>query len=70
MDPTDPTINTQRVERMWRTLKSVISSGCNNKEKESYFAEFLFKHKNNWYLLKAGERIKLLLDVLKNIKFE
>jgi len=69
VDPEDPSVNTQRVERMWKTLKSTIPKECNSEMRWTYLAEFLFKKRNNWYNLSTGERIELIFKVLKNLKF-
>jgi hypothetical protein len=69
VDPTDPTVHTQRVERMWRTLKSIIPKGMSSELRGSYLPEFMLEQENNWYTRTVGERIQLILYTLKGIKF-
>jgi hypothetical protein len=69
VDPEDPSINTQRIERMWKCLKSTIPKECNPELRWTYLVEFLFKQRNKWYSLTVGERIVLILKNLKNLKF-
>jgi hypothetical protein len=70
VDPKDPKVHTQKVERMWRTLKSIIPEGSRFEDRSTYLLEFLFKQKNQWYSISMGERIKLILDLLIQISFE
>jgi hypothetical protein len=41
VDPEDPSVNTQRIERMWKTLKSTIPRECSTDLRWTYLAEFL-----------------------------
>jgi hypothetical protein len=67
--PQDPSVNTQRVERMWRTMKSIIPNASNNETRFSYLAEFIFKQQHGWYALSIGARIKLIIDQIRTINF-
>ena len=67
VDPNDSSINTQRVERMWRTLKSIVSKSSSEETRFTYISEFIFKQRNNWYSLTIGSRIKLIIDTIKRI---
>jgi hypothetical protein len=69
VDPSDPTINTQRIERMWKTVKHQIPKECNSKLRWSYINEFLFKKRYQWHSLTPGQRILLLIRKLRNIRF-
>jgi len=69
VDPQDPSVNTQKVERMWKTLKMTIPKECNSDLKWTYIAEFLFKQRHNWYSLTVGERIELIFRTPRGIKF-
>jgi transposase-like protein len=70
VDPEDSTINTQRVERMWRTLKEIIPRGASSETRWTYLFEFVFKQRHNWFSLKIDERIRLILCILKKVHFE
>lgn len=70
VNPQDPTVHTQKVERMWRTLKSIIPKGTSEDLKWTYLAEFVFKQRSGWYQRSIGERITLLLNKLRTIHFE
>ena len=69
VDPADQTIHTQTVERMWRSLKSILPKGTKQEHRGGYLAEFMFKQRNKWYTLNAGQRIEVILNALKKIKF-
>jgi chlorite dismutase len=62
-------VNTQRIERSWRTLKSIISQGTNKENKWTYIAEYEFKMQTRWYEITVGERIKVMMNALKDIKY-
>lgn len=70
IDPLDPTIYTQNIERLWRSIKSIIPKSASSAIRFSYYSEFLFKYNNNWWELNIGMRIKLILDILKDIRFD
>lgn len=70
IDPADPSIHTQKIERMWRTLKSVIPKGTSEELKWTYLAEFVFKARTKWFSLSIGQRIVLIVERLRNIGFE
>ena len=42
VDPNDPSINTQKIECMWRTLKQIIPKGAQEEIRWTYFSEFVF----------------------------
>jgi hypothetical protein len=63
-------VDTQQIERMWKTLKSVIPKGTNRNLKSSYLVVFIFKQRNNWFLLQLGRRIELVLNTLKTMKLD
>jgi hypothetical protein len=67
VDPNDPSINTQRIERMWRTLKSIIPAGASAETRWTYLAEFIFKQRTNWFSMSIGSRLELLLHHVKSI---
>lgn len=69
LSPDDPRVNTQRIERAWRTLKSIIPSGCHGEDRWSYLAEYTFKQRIGWYTLSIGERIDKILTALSDISF-
>jgi hypothetical protein len=69
VDPMDPTVNTQKIERMWKTLKNTIPKECNSELRWGYLDEFIFKQRNRWYSLNVGERIALILNKIKNTRF-
>jgi transposase-like protein len=69
LNPEDKNVHTQKIERMWRTLKSIIPKGCNSETRWTYLAEFIFKQKNKWFSLSPGERLHLILRKIKEIKF-
>lgn len=69
LNPEDPTVNTQRVERMWRTLKQIIPKASNSETRWTYLAEFIFKQRTGWYTLPIGSRIELILKHLRAIDF-
>lgn len=62
LNPEEATINTQRIERMWRTLKQIIPKASNNETRWTYLAEFIFKQRTGWHTLSIGSRIELILD--------
>jgi hypothetical protein len=67
--PQDPDIHTQTIERMWKTLKRTIPKECNSQLRWEYLNEFLFKQRTGWYSLKIGERIQIILNTLKTIRY-
>lgn len=69
VDPNDESIHTQNVERMWKTLKSVIPKESKYEIRWSYLCEFVFKQRNNWFSLNLGERMKLIIYKLKELYF-
>jgi hypothetical protein len=69
LNPEDKNVHTQKIERMWRTLKSVIPKGCSSETRWSYLGEFIFKQRHGWYSLTPGQRICLILNKIKTIKF-
>lgn len=69
VDPLDASVNTQRVERMWRTLKSIIPKASSEETRWSYLAEFIFKQRTNWYSISIGSRVKLIIDHVQAINF-
>lgn len=69
IDPADPSINTQRIERTWRTLKSIIPSAAKPEDRLGYLAEFHWKSKIGWFNLPIGSRIRHILLALKDISF-
>lgn len=69
VDPSDPSVNTQRVERMWRTLKSIIPKTSNKENRWSYLDVFIFKQRNHWFQLSVCARMKCILDENKSINF-
>jgi hypothetical protein len=69
VNPDEPDIHTQKIERMWKTLKRTIPKECNSSLRWSYVHEFVFKQRFKWYSLSIGERIHLILTKLKDISF-
>jgi hypothetical protein len=69
VDPNDTSINTQKIERTWRTLKSIIPKGTNREQRSSYLCEFIFKQRNGWFSLTIGKRMELILNALSKISF-
>jgi hypothetical protein len=69
IDPKDSTIHTQKIERLWKSLKQTILKQANGIEKQSYTEEFLFKINKNWHSLNIGERLELIITCLKGIEF-
>ena len=47
VNPEDPDIHTQTIERVWKTLKKTIPKECNSRQRWEYVNEFLFKQRNN-----------------------
>ena len=70
VSPDDPSINTQRIERSWRTLKSIIPRECSYELRWTYLAVHTWKQRTRWYELSVGERIDLLLRCLSGIHFD
>ena len=70
VNPIDASINTQKIERMWRTIKSIIPKGAHNDIRWTYLSEFIFKQNNKWFNISLAERIQLILQNIKLIKFE
>jgi transposase-like protein len=70
VNPEDRAVHTQRVERMWRTLKHIIPKGCSTQTRWSYLSEFVFKQKHHWYSLSIGRRTELILRTLRTIKID
>jgi hypothetical protein len=70
ISPNDPTINTQRIERSWKTLKSIIPKTSSGDIRWSYLDVHVWKQYKNWYTLTIGERILLIIRCLADIRFE
>lgn len=70
VDLHDKTVNTQRVERMWRTLKAIIPKTSSQETRWTYLAEFIFKQRAGWHKLSIGSRMKLILDHLRPLNFQ
>lgn len=43
VDPIDPSINTQKIERAWRSLKTCLPKSANGKGRRSYIEEFVYR---------------------------
>lgn len=43
VDPNDSFINTQRIERLWRSLKEEIPKGCHSSTRKAYIMQFYLK---------------------------
>jgi hypothetical protein len=69
IDPNDSSVNTQRVERMWRTLKQIIPKTSSMETRWSYLAKFIFKQRVSWYYICVGDMMKLPFDLIKGITF-
>jgi transposase-like protein len=69
IDPDDRSVHTQKIERMWKSLKKAVPKECNSQLRWSYIQEFLFKQRYGWYKLTIGERIHLILTQLKAVRF-
>lgn len=47
VDPSDRTVHTQTIERVWRSLKSTIPVGCKNCKIDEYIGSFVFVNQFN-----------------------
>jgi hypothetical protein len=70
VSPTDPSVNTQRIERMWKTMKRIMPKECSTELKWTYLDEHVWKQRNHWFGLTIGERIELIIRALSTIKFD
>lgn len=63
LNPHDKNINTQRIERFWKSVKSNLPKEANGPSKRSYLQEFCFKFK---YLhgRKLGSRFKFMVELI------
>ena len=43
LNPDDPSINTQKVERFWRSLEESVPKGANGKHREDHYFSYLFR---------------------------
>ena len=63
LNPDDPSINTQRVERLWRTLKQSIPSGTRKEDTQEYLDEFLYFKR--FEFTNPFEKYNLVLEVIR-----
>jgi hypothetical protein len=67
--PGDSTVHTNTIERHWRTLKDIVPAGCHGDMRWGYLAEYMWKTRIGWHSLTVGERIKAIIDALRDIRF-
>jgi ISXO2-like transposase domain len=64
VDPCNPSIHTQLIERSWRGLKCTIPGSARQENRESYIAEFKFKQSVGWHERSVPERFDLVVGVI------
>lgn len=63
VDPINEEINTQKIERFWKSVKGNIPKEANRQSKQEYFDEHCFKYKY-FDNLNYGKRFKLILELI------
>jgi transposase-like protein len=69
VDPSDPLIHTNTIERQWRVLKELIPNGCHGENRYDYLAEYIWKARKHWNILTVGERMKEIIGTISKLKF-
>jgi hypothetical protein len=64
LDPSDPSTNTQKIERTWRTLKDNIPKGSRYEARMGYIIQYNFKKRVGWYDMSSGKRFSLMLGLI------
>ena len=64
-DPSDATIHTQTVERLWRNVKRNIPKGISHTFRYQYLLEYEFKQRIQWDKISPGRGLQSLLDNMK-----
>lgn len=59
VDPSDRTINTQKIERSWRSLKKCLPKSSSGDKRSTYIEEFVYR--KTYFSRNIGENFKLLL---------
>lgn len=69
VDRSDRSIHTNRIERQWRTLRTIVPPGCNGDLRWTYLSECIWKQRVGWQGLAIGERIGAIVLALRDMQF-
>lgn len=64
VDPLDSSVNTQRIERLWGTLKNTIPRTSKGFQRDTYIEEFVYR--KLYFSNNAGDNLKQLLNDIKS----
>ena len=64
LNPDDPTVHTQTIERAWRGLKENIPKASRYEERFKYLIAYSFKRYVKWYGMNANDRFALLISLI------
>ena len=70
VSPDDPRAHTQRIERCWRTLRSIVPKGTRDDMRQSYLAEYIWKMDIGWFKCTVGQRFIKIIEALSSISFD